>query len=74
MPAAWHLVDVAPRENTGVPTVAVTVTVWVVVIGPLQPVALAVMTDVPLQPDTYVTAPVLPAIELPPERLAASNE
>jgi hypothetical protein len=36
--------------KTGVPTVGVMVTVWVVVIGPLHPAALAVMMDVPLQP------------------------
>jgi hypothetical protein len=52
VPAPWHLVDVAPNINIGVPTVGVTVTVCVEDDGPLQPVAVAVITDVPVQPAT----------------------
>ena len=51
-PAPWHLVDVPPRVNEGVPTVGVIVTVWVAVVGPLHPAAVAVIVDVPLQPAT----------------------
>jgi hypothetical protein len=53
--------------------VAVTVTVCVAVLGPLQPAALAVITVVPLQVDAYVTSPVDALIELPPVILAASR-
>ena len=73
-PAPWHLVEVAPREKTRLLTVGVMVTVWVVVIGPLHPAALAVITDVPLQPATKVTAPVPATIEFPPVTLVASSE
>ena len=48
----WHLVDVAPKVNTGVPTIGVTVTVCVAVAELLQPVAVAVIIVVPLQPAT----------------------
>ena len=47
IPDPWQRVDVAPNVNTGVPTVWVMVTVWFAVDGPLQPVAVAVITDVP---------------------------
>ena len=60
--------------NTGVLTVGVIVTVWVDVIGPLHPAALAVIIDVPLQPATKVTAPVPATIEFPPVTLEASSE
>jgi fructose-specific phosphotransferase system IIC component len=53
--------------------VGVTVTVCVVVTGPLHPAALAVITVVPLQVDEYVTAPVVGTIVLPPDMLAASR-
>jgi hypothetical protein len=52
VPAPWHLVEVAPSVNTGVPTVGVIVTVCVAVVGPLQPVAVAVITVEPDQPAT----------------------
>ena len=45
--------------------VALVLTTWVVVTGPLQPAALAVMVVVPLQPAAYVTAPVDELILLP---------
>ena len=48
----WQRVVVAPRINTGVPTVGVTAIVWFLVLGPLQPAALAVTTVVPLHPAT----------------------
>ena len=41
--------DVAPKENTGVVTIGVVVTTSVLVTGPLQPAAVAVMVVVPLQ-------------------------
>ena len=41
--------DDAPNENTGVATVPFTVTVWFADFGPLQPVAVAVITVVPNQ-------------------------
>ena len=46
----WHLIDETPSENTGVATEGVTVTIWVAVLGPLQPAAFAVIVVVPLQP------------------------
>jgi hypothetical protein len=49
------------------------VTTCVVVAGPLQPAALAVMVVVPLHPDAQVTAPVAPSIVLPPAKLKASR-
>ena len=48
--APWHLMEVAPKVKTGVPTVAVVVTVCVAVCGPEQPAAVAVIMDVPNQP------------------------
>ena len=49
MPAPWQRADVAPAANTGVVTLAVTVTVCVAVFGPLHPAALAVMVTGPDQ-------------------------
>jgi hypothetical protein len=72
-PAPWQRVDVAPRVNTGVPTFGLMVTVWLAVVGPLQPVAVAVITEVPVHPAVYVTAPVAVLIVLPPAMLAASR-
>ena len=51
----------------------VTETTCVVVAGPLHPAALAVIVVVPLQPATYVTAPVEALILFPPVILAASK-
>ena len=48
VPAPWQRVELAPNTKIGVPTVGVIVTVCVDVAGPLQPVALAVIIDVPL--------------------------
>ena len=45
--AVWHRVDVAPKVNIGVPTGELTVTVCVAVRGPLHPVAVAVITELP---------------------------
>jgi hypothetical protein len=55
-------------------TDGVMVTVWVVVIGPLQPAALAVTTDDPLQPARYVSTPVEGLMLLPAATLVASSE
>src|SRR5207253_1785890 len=74
VPAPWHLVDVAPKLNTGVPTDAVMVTVCVAVFGPLHPAALAVIVDVPLHVPAYVTSPVEELIVLPADKLDASSE
>ena len=71
-PAPWHLVEVAGAKALIV-TVGVIVTTCVVVAGPLHPAALAVIVVVPLQPATYVNAPVAPIIVLPPVILAASR-
>ena len=73
VPATWHLVDVAPRVKAKLLTVGVMVTVCVVVIGPLQPAALAVITEVPLHPAAKVTAPVLATMAFPPVILVASK-
>jgi hypothetical protein len=54
-------------------TVGVMVTVCIADVGPLQPVAVAVMIDVPLQVPTYVTAPVEASMLLPPVMEAASR-
>jgi hypothetical protein len=53
--------------------VGVIVTVCVAIIGPLQPIALAVIMLVPLHPAAYVTAPVDEMILLPPVNEAASR-
>ena len=62
-----------PVTNTGVPTVAVVVTICVAVFGPLQPAALAVMVDVPVHPAAKVTSPVDELIEFPPAKVVASK-
>ena len=74
MAAPWHLTDVEPKVNTGVVTGALVVTVCDDVVGPLHPVAVAVITDVPLQLPEYVTAPVAVLIVLPAAKLVASSE
>ena len=48
-PVPWQRVDVA-GENATTVTVGVVVTTCVVVAGPLQPAALAVIVVFPLQP------------------------
>jgi len=58
----------------GVPTVGVVVAVCVDATGPLQPAALAVIIEDPLQPATKVTDPVPGSIVFPPAMLAASRE
>ena len=63
----------APSVNTGVPTVGVMVTVWLAVDGPLQPEAVAVITDVPLQPAEYVALPNAELKVLPPAILIGSR-
>ena len=63
--APWQRVEDAPNANIGVLTVGVVVTVCDEVTGPLQPVALAVMVDIPLQPAAKFTVPVVELIELP---------
>jgi hypothetical protein len=45
--------------------------VCVAVLGPLQPAALAVTIEVPLNPAAYVTSPVEELIVFPPAILAA---
>ena len=55
--------DAAPKVNTGVPTVGVVVTIWVEVLGPLQPVAVAVIVELPDQAAAKVTTPVAGFIE-----------
>ena len=71
--APWQRVDVAPGVNTGVPTFTLVVTVCVAEVGPLQPCAVAVITDVPDHAASKVTSPVAAFIELPPVMLAASR-
>ena len=71
MAAPWQRVELAPNENTGVPTVGVMVTVCVAVTGPLQPAALAVIIVNPVHPAAYVTTPVEELMELPPVMAAA---
>ena len=62
--APWHrLAEDGAKAATA--TVGVVVTTRVVVAGPLQPAAVAVMIVVPLQPAAYVTAPVAGTILLP---------
>ena len=39
-----------PNGKTGVPRVPFMVTVWVADLGPLHPVAVAVIIEVPVQP------------------------
>jgi hypothetical protein len=45
-------VDVAPEAKTGDETVGVIVTVCVEIAGPLQPLAVAVIVEVPDHPAT----------------------
>ena len=71
--APWHLVDVEPEAKIGAPTVGVVVIVWVEVVGPLQPEAVAVTTDVPLQPARKVTLPETELMLLPAPRLVPSR-
>jgi len=52
VPAPWQRTEVAPNVKTGVPTVAVVVTICVAVVGPLQPAAETVIVEVPDQPAT----------------------
>ena len=49
------------------------VTIWPAVEGPLQPVAEAVIIEVPFQPEVHVTVPVAVFMVLPPVKLAASK-
>jgi hypothetical protein len=64
---------VAPEEKTGVDTGAFVVTVCVELSGPPQPVAFAVIVDVPVQFASYVTVPVSESMLLLPEILVASK-
>ena len=48
-PAPWQRIDELPSVKTGVPTVGVIVTVCDAEVGPPQPPAITVITDVPLQ-------------------------
>ena len=73
MPADWHRFDVEPAPNTGVPTVEIVVTVCAEAEGPLQPEAVALTTELPLQPFTKVTAPVAVLMVLPADKLAPSK-
>ena len=73
MPADWHRLDVEPDPNTGVPTVGFVLTVCDEAAGPLQPEAVAVTTELPLQPFTKVTAPVAVLMVLPADKLAPSK-
>ena len=45
----WHRVEVEPNAKTGVPTVGVIVTVCDADVGPLHPLAVAVIVEVPVQ-------------------------
>ena len=73
IPAVWHLVDVAPSVNTGVPTGELTVTVCVADRGPLHPVAVAVITELPTHKAVNVTSPVAGSILFPDSVLNASR-
>jgi hypothetical protein len=59
--------------KTGVPTVCVIVTVCVETAGPLQPVAVAVIIDVPNHAAVYTTAPEVALIVFPAAKLASSK-
>ena len=69
----WHRVDVAPKVNTGVPTGESMVTECVALLGPLQPVAVAVITELPTHKALKVTSPVAASILFPPSKLKASR-
>ena len=64
LPAPWHLEDEL-LEKTGVPTVGIVVTTCVAVLLGAQPIAVAVIVDVPVHPAAKVTTPVELLIELP---------
>src|SRR4030095_1489847 len=71
--AVWHRVDVAPKVNTGVPTGETTVTVCVALLGPLQPDAVAGITELPTHKAANVTSPVAGLMLFPPSKLKASR-
>src|SRR6185503_19282330 len=73
LPAPWQRLDVAPRTKLGVLTIPLIVTVCVADFGPLQPVAVAVIVDVPIHNAANVTVPVAALIVLPPNKLAPSR-
>ena len=69
LPAPWHLLEVAPITNIGLPTVGVTVTLLIYCAeGPLHPLAVTwILTDPekPLdQAIIPVAAPIAPAAGL----------
>ena len=47
----WQRVDVVPNANAGMPAAAVVITVCVALVLPLQPDAVAVIIEVPDQPE-----------------------
>ena len=73
LPFAWHLKELVPNAKVGVPTLAVVVTVCVAVFGPLQPVAVAVIVEVPLQVAVKLTSPVAVFMVFPANILVASS-
>ena len=63
--AAWHLTELAPNANTGVPTVVVTLTVVEAESeGPLQPFAVTETVAIPVNAASQVTVPVIPVPEI----------
>jgi hypothetical protein len=73
-PAPWHLEDVLPGVNTGAETEGIIETVCEAVSGPLQPLAEAVITEMPYHSDMKLTAPVDVLIVFPAAMEAASRE
>ena len=71
-PAPWHLVEVAPKENTGVVTLGVEMAVCVAA-GVPQPAARAVIIELPTHPATKLTVPVVELIVLPADILGPSK-
>ena len=70
----WHLGFTTPAIlNIGVPTVGVVVTVWVAVLGPLQPAALAVIIEVPDQFAAKLSVPDAVRNEFPGKLLVAPS-
>ena len=57
----------------GVPTLAVVVTVCIAFLGPLQPAAVAVMVEGPLQVGAKLTSPVVELMVFPANVLVTSK-
>ena len=73
LPLPWQIFEAEGDGMAGTPTTGLIVTVCTADLGPSQPIAVAVIIEVPFHPATYVTAPVPATILFPPVKDAASR-